>query len=250
MEFRHLYISLPWMLMAIAVFIALFFVTAPYGRHARRNIGPLVNSSLAWLLMEAPAPLIFAACYLAVPALTLTQLALLIVWEIHYVHRAFVYPFTMRTDRRLFPLLIVASGFLFNFINAYLNGSYVAMHPAQYQAGWLTDIRFILGVALFIVGFIVNRYSDWVLNRIRSKSETDYSIPQGGIYKWVSCPNYLGEILIWLGWSLATWSPVAAAFALWTIANLAPRARAHHRWYHERFPDYPPERHALLPGIW
>ena len=39
------------------------------------------------------------------------------------------------------------------------------------------------------------------------------------------------------------------AFAAWTMANLVPRARAHHRWYRERFPDYPARRKALVPGL-
>jgi hypothetical protein len=32
-----------------------------------------------------------------------------------------------------------------------------------------------------------------------------------------------------------------------TSANLVPRAIAHHRWYRETFPEYPPERKAVLP---
>ncbi|MFN2151697.1 MAG: hypothetical protein ACK2T5_08880 [Anaerolineales bacterium] len=37
---------------------------------------------------------------------------------------------------------------------------------------------------------------------------------------------------------------------MWTFANLAPRARAHHAWYQEHFRDYPSRRKALIPGIW
>jgi len=40
------------------------------------------------------------------------------------------------------------------------------------------------------------------------------------------------------------------AFAVWTFANLAPRARAHHRRYHGHFEEYPEERKALIPGVW
>jgi len=44
--------------------------------------------------------------------------------------------------------------------------------------------------------------------------------------------------------------PAGLAFAVWTIANLAPRARSNHKWYRETFPDYPENRKALLPGVW
>ena len=62
--------------------------------------------------------------------------------------------------------------------------------------------------------------------------------------------NKLGEVTIWLGWAVATWSLPGWAFATWTVANLAPRAQANHAWYREHFPNYPPERRALLPGLW
>jgi protein-S-isoprenylcysteine O-methyltransferase Ste14 len=87
------------------------------------------------------------------------------------------------------------------------------------------------------------------LLRLKKANPDDYSIPRGGLFRWVSCPNYLGEIVEWLGWALLTWSPAGLAFAAWTMANLVPRARAHHRWYRERFSDYPTKRKALVPGL-
>ena len=60
----------------------------------------------------------------------------------------------------------------------------------------------------------------------------------------------IARLAFWTGWAVATWTFAGAAFALFTAANLVPRARAHHRWYRETFPDYPPERAAILPGLW
>ena len=74
-------------------------------------------------------------------------------------------------------------------------------------------------------------------------------MPQGRLFRWVSCPNYLGETIEWAGWAIATWSMAGAAFAFWTAANLVPRAVAHHRWYRQKFPDYPNQRRAILPAI-
>ena len=34
-----------------------------------------------------------------------------------------------------------------------------------------------------------------------------------------------------------------------SAANLVPRALATHRWYRERFPDYPQDRKALIPFV-
>jgi len=250
-EFQHLYISLPWVLLAIAVFVFLFFFTVPYGRHTGRHLGPSINNKLAWLVMEAPAPLVFALCFLVGnPQLVTVQIILLAMWESHYVDRTFIYPFAVRISNKSFPLAIVLTGLLFNLINAYLNGSYIVNHHQSYSILWLKDGRFLSGVTLFVIGFVINRHSDYVLRGIRRSSDVEYAIPQNGLYRWVSCPNYFGEILLWLGWALAAWSLPAAAFSLWTIANLAPRAYSHHKWYLQSFVDYPKQRHALLPGIW
>jgi hypothetical protein len=53
----------------------------------------------------------------------------------------------------------------------------------------------------------------------------------------------------WSGWAILTWSWAGLAFALFTICNLVPRAMANQRWYRETFPDYPPERKILVPGV-
>jgi 3-oxo-5-alpha-steroid 4-dehydrogenase 1 len=241
---------LAWLLLAIVVFALLFFVTAPYGRHVRRGWGPALSARLGWLVMEALSPLIFAACFVIGPhnhsAAAWTFLAL---WLAHYVHRAFVYPWMLRDAGRRMPWAVVGMGVAFNAVNAFTNGHWLFVASGDH-AGWPADPRFALGLVLFVAGFAVNRWSDAILRRLRAPGEIGYSIPQGGFFRWVSCPNYLGEIVEWCGWALATWSLPGLAFAVWTAANLAPRARANHRWYRERFADYPHERKALLPKAW
>ena len=240
-----------WFVLAVAVFVALFFVVAPYGRHSRSGWGYAINDSLGWVIMEAPAPVTFAVCFvLGNNNGTAVALAFLVLWEAHYLHRAFIYPFGLRGMVRRMPLAVMSFGFLFNMMNGYLNGRYIFTFSGGYSSEWLGDPRFIAGLILFIVGFFINRRSDQILRSLRRPGESGYNISHRGLYRWISCPNYLGEITIWIGWAVATWSLPGLVFAFWTMANLLPRARAHHAWYREHFPDYPPERKALVPGIW
>ena len=148
------------------------------------------------------------------------------------------------------PLQIVVSAIIFNLVNGYINGRYLFELSDGYPNEWLTDLRFLLGASLFIIGYVINRHADWMLRSLRKPGESGYKIPQGGLYRWISCPNYLGEMMTWIGWAVATWSFPALAFAVWTVANLAPRSWSHHQWYRARFADYPLERRALLPCIW
>ena len=235
--------------LAPITFLSLMFLPAPYGRHARRGFGPTISTRVAWLVMEMPASLVFAAAFLASSSrVEPVPLILFSLFQLHYVHRAFIYPFQLRASAsRRTPVLIVALGFAFNVVNGYANGAWVA--GAGYDTGWLADPRFVVGAVLFLTGFGINRWADGVLRRLRRPGEATYRIPRGGLYDWVSCPNYLGEMIEWAGWALATWSVPGLAFAVFTVANLFPRALAHHRWYRRTFPDYPGRRRAVLPGL-
>jgi 3-oxo-5-alpha-steroid 4-dehydrogenase 1 len=48
--------------------------------------------------------------------------------------------------------------------------------------------------------------SDAILRNLRKPGETDYKIPKGGAFKFVSGANFLGEILEWTGFAIAQWN--------------------------------------------
>ncbi len=240
-----------WFILAVVVFIALFFFVAPYGRHTRSGWGPVINNKLSWVVMEPAALVVFTVFFaLGDYKNTVSALVFFGMWEAHYIHRAFIYPFSLQGRARRMPVVIISSGLLFNAVNGYLNSRYIFTLSGGYPNSWLEDPRFAAGVGLFLIGFIINRRADRTLRHLRKPDESGYKIPYGEMYRWISCPNYFGEIITWVGWAVATWSLSGLAFAVWTAANLVPRARAHHAWYGKHFPDYPPERKVLLPGLW
>ena len=240
-----------WFALAAATFATLFFVTAPYGRHSRKGWGPSIKARSAWVIMEAPAALVFALCFALGPEnRSIASLAFLALWEAHYIYRAFLYPWRLSHTSKYMPVAVAAMGFLFNGANGYLNGRYLFAFSGGHSSLWLGEPRFLAGAAVFVIGGLINRRADRTLRDLRQPGESGYKIPEGGLYRWISCPNYLGEIIEWVGWAIATWSLSGLAFAVWVIANLVPRARAHHCWYRAHFANYPPERKALVPGLW
>ena len=242
-------LSFTIMVVGLGVFASLFFVTAPYGRHARSGWGPGMRTSLGWLVMESPASLAFLAFYLGgQDRARVTPLVFLALWQLHYVHRAFFFPWSLREVERTMPLAVVGMGGLFNLLNAYVNARYISS-LGDYTVAWLESPRLVLGLVLFLAGLAANWHSDRVLLTLRGSGK-GYLVPEGGLFRFVSCPNYLGEIVEWAGWAVATSSLPGLAFAFFTAANLVPRARAHHRWFKERFADYPPNRRALIPFVW
>ncbi len=240
-----------FMISAVLFFIVLFFIPAPYGRYDKKGWGVQINSRMAWMLMESPTIWLFLLLFFMGPRpFSVAGIAFLIIWFSHYGQRVLMFPLLIREDKGM-PVLIALMAFLFQLANVYLQAGWI-YHLAprdMYGVEWLTDIRFILGIAVFILGYIINRWADTVLRRLRVQDTQKYSIPRGGLYELISCPNYLGEILIWGGWALLTWSVAGLAFWIWTIANLLPRAVMHHKWYHKTFADYPENRKAIIPYI-
>jgi hypothetical protein len=246
----YYWLVVAWMALAVVTFVALLFVTAPYGRFTRNGWGPRISARWGWILMETPVLATFLILYgLSGRKSNPVSLVLLAFWVAHYVHRSLIYPFRVRSSRPSITVSVIAMGAVFNMGNGYLNGRYLFSLGTERSASWLLDPRFIAGAVLFWGGYLLNQHSDQVLIGLRAGGETGYKIPYGGGYKFVSCPNYLGEIMEWGGWALACWNLGALAFFIWTVANLAPRAIKTHRWYRDQFPDYPRGRKALLPFI-
>lgn len=243
----HSYLVLAMLALAAITLVALFRITAPYGRHLRPGWGPTIPARLGWIIMESPAVILFIAIYsLGDNAGAAVPMLFLGVWLFHYLNRTFVFPFRLHASAQRMPVSVVAMAIAFNCLNAYVNARWIS-HLGSYEITWLQEPAFIAGAACFIVGWTINQHADTVLIRLRQRNDAGYAIPRGGLYRWISCPNYLGEVLEWTGWAIATWSLAGTAFAVFTAANLVPRAIANHRWYQQQFANYPTSRRAIIP---
>lgn len=241
-----------WIGLAVVVFVSLFFVTAPYGRHLRAGWGPLVPARFGWMAMEAPA-LLLPGLGLAFGSRPLDTYAMLLgaMFLAHYVNRTLIFPLRLPRASRPMPLSIVLSAVFFNLVNGSLQGLWLGELAPQPEALRLATPRVAVGLGLFVAGAAINLHSDAILRRLReARSATGgYGVPEGGLFRFVSCPNYFGEIVEWSGFALVMAALPGTAFLAWTLANLVPRAIEHHRWYRATFPDYPPQRRALLPFL-
>jgi 3-oxo-5-alpha-steroid 4-dehydrogenase 1 len=242
---------LVWIGLALILVPVQVRLVAPYGRHARGGWGPVVGNRLGWVVMEAVSPLAFLLPFVLLGApVEAAVWVFAALWCLHYLNRTLIYPLTTRTAGKTMPLVIMASAVAFNAVNGWINGQYLAAGWGGYGADWLRDPRFLCGLALFALGAGLNLWADRRLVRLRARGGPQhYVIPQGGMFRWVSCPNHLGEIIEWTGFAIACWNLPALAFAVWTAANLGPRALAHHCWYRARFADYPAGRRALVPFL-
>jgi len=233
---------------AVVVFILLFFISAPYGKFSRKGWGPAIRSKWAWMIMEFPSPALLFFFFITSYGKNLPQIIFLCLWLAHYLHRTFIYPFSQSGKKKAYPVLLVLMAFIFNCLNGFANG-YGVFHNYSYDFSYLLTWQFIAGIVFFITGFIINKISDKKLRNFRKKNHSEYVVPHGWLFEFISCPHYFGEIVEWGGWALMTWSLPGLAFFIFTFANLFPRAISSHKWYKANFPHYPSDRKAVIPFI-
>ena len=238
-----------WLTLAVIVFLILIYVKAPYGRHKTKGWGVEISAKKGWIIMESIPAVLLAVILVLGHNRNLVVFFFWAIWTAHYVNRAWAWPNRAKLEQKLMPLSVVILAVIFNTINCLLNGIWLFDLSGGYELSWVTDPRFIFGVVIFFFGMIINIKSDDILFSLRDDGSTGYKIPRGGLFEKVSSPNYLGEIIEWFGFAIATWSLAGFTFAIWTFCNLAPRAFAHHRWYKQEFSDYPENRKALIPFV-
>lgn len=247
---QYTFFTWSWIGIAIGVFMLLLFVTAPYGRHSKTTWGPMINNNLGWILMECfLLVVLFYFVYTGEITQSITNIIIIILISLHYINRSFIFPFRLRTKGKQMPIIIMLMGISFNVVNGFLFGYYLGNFK-NYEITWLASPQFIIGFILFWMGGYINWRSDGILINLRKPNETGYKIPKGGLFRWVSCPNLLGEVIEWFGFMILTWSLPGIAFFAWTFANLVPRAISHHKWYKNKFEDYPRKRKAIFPFLW
>lgn len=244
-------ICIVWMAIAAIVHVTMFFVTAPFGRHTTTKWGISINNKIGWVIMEMPSlGIMLYFLFTGSNSFQNYSWILFTFWILHYINRTLIYPMRIKSTPKKMPLLIVLNAILFNVMNAGLNGFFLAEYSeGMYDKNWLSSFHFIAGLLLFTIGATINLKSDSILIDLRKPGETGYKIPYGFLFNYVSSPNLLGEIIEWAGFAIMAWNIPALTFAVWTYANLVPRAKNHHDWYKRNFEDYPKERKIVFPFI-
>ena len=109
-------------ILAIVVFIALFYIQAGYGIFQNKHWGISIPNRWGWVLMECPAFFFMLYLWISSPSrLQPTLLTFFILFETHYLQRSFIFPLLMRGKSRM-PIAIMLMGILFNLINGFMIG--------------------------------------------------------------------------------------------------------------------------------
>ena len=159
---------------AVVVFIALQFVEAGYGMMFSRKWGISVDNRLGWVLMESPVFFaMLALWWMSERTFMAAPLAMFVIFQLHYVQRAFIFPLLIRGHNRM-PVSIMLMGVVFNLLNAVMQGGWLFYRsPAdRYPDSWLLSPQFISGTIVFFAGMFINQQSDYVMRHLRKPGDT------------------------------------------------------------------------------
>jgi len=183
-----------------------------------------------------------------------SELQTITFWLIilHFVKRELETLFVHRFSAATMPLRnIFKNSFHYWILSGVLVAAFIYA-PSSATAKAANPLLLYPGLALYTVGELVNFQCHLTLMGLRSSGGTERGIPQGALFRLVTCPNYLTEIISWVGvylvsglsWGLLIFLVVAAAqMALW--------AKKKERRYRKEFGDkYKKKRFTMLPGIW
>jgi very-long-chain enoyl-CoA reductase len=175
---------------------------------------------------------------------------------LHFAKRELETVFVHKFSAATMPAAYILRNSAHYWILAGLNISYFVFAPgslASLPLAALSDVQryaVYAGLALYVYGELANLYTHVVLSNLRPRGTTIRAIPKGFGFNWVTCPNYLFEIVAWIGIALVarSWATVVfIAVAWWMMQRWAV---VREKRYRKEFAGvYRPHRYPLTPGL-
>ena len=104
------------------------------------------------------------------------------------------------------------------------------------------------GIALIIYASIHQHRAAIILAGLRHTG-SNYGLPKGDWFEYVSCPHYLSECLIYAGFAFLLGHVSAWLTLTSVLINQIALAQISHEWYQKKFNDYPTKRKAIIPFL-
>ncbi|KAI1195260.1 3-oxo-5-alpha-steroid 4-dehydrogenase-domain-containing protein [Nemania serpens] len=185
--------------------------------------------------------------------LTSVQQAAFAMIVAHFVKRELEVLFVHKFSANTMPAAFIVRNSLFYWAFAGLLGAleiYAPFSPAARTAPFLSSPLDLLGLALYLLGELANANVHWYLAALRKPGETARKIPRGLGFGLVTCPNYMFEIVAWVGIILVTRSPTLVVFIVIGSYYMYIWGWGKEKAYRKQFGDkYKKKRFVMLPSL-
>lgn len=168
----------------------------------------------------------------------------------HFVKRELETLFVHRFSANTMPFTNVFKNSFFYWAFSGLLCAYFIYSPMSLAASADVPVVDALGVALFLFGETGNGLVHLYLSSLRTPGTTERKIPVGYGFSLVTCPNYMYEVLSWVGVTLVSRSWTTALFIAIGTAQMFAWAKGKEATYRKEFGDlYKKKRYVMLPGL-
>ncbi|KKZ67990.1 enoyl reductase [[Emmonsia] crescens] len=189
------------------------------------------------------------------PPVTNYQLLFCALIVLHFVKRELETAFVHRFGRATMPAFFVVRNSAHYWVLSGLNVAYWVYAPTSKAAATTIEsanpLLLYTGLALYVFGQLANINTHLVLRNLRRPGTNERGIPSGFGFKWVTCPNYLFEVIAWVGMYLVSglnWSVIL--FIAVACAPMITWAKSKEHTYRKEFGDkYKKKRFVMFPGI-
>ena len=138
---------------------------------------------------------------------SLALLSFIIIWSLRLGTFLFLRIKKAGKDRRFTE---IKKSFSWFFMTFSVSGMWVTICSICALTGIANGIIFssttIIGIIIFIIGFTIEIIADSQKTKFRAKDDNKDKFISIGLWKYSRHPNYLGEIILWLGISLISFS--------------------------------------------
>lgn len=247
-----------WILITFFVTSPLFFIgeatgwlSFGYSKFAKREQKWSLPSRLGMFIIYFPAVLAYPLIYIFLnsPSSQWHTLCMALVIA-HFAKRCletlFLHKYSGVTN--LGSTLLISSLYtLVSGLLGYIASTEITLKLLNSSA---FQPQIIVGVVLWVVGTGINFYHHWILANLRKPGETGYVLPQKGLFRWIACPHYFGEIIGWFGYAILFHHVGAYVILLTMTAYLMGRSHNTVKWYRERMDNVPTNWKRLFPFVY
>ncbi|KAL1969516.1 hypothetical protein VTN77DRAFT_8954 [Rasamsonia byssochlamydoides] len=229
-----------------------------------KDLGPQIGWRTVYII-EYLGPLVFPALFLYVlrpylyfnfdqplPEPSKTQAIVCALLTLHFIKREIETIFIHRFSLATMPVRNIFKNCAHYWILAGVNLAYWVFRPDSPAAtDNLNPILLYTGLALFVFGELANLNAHLVLRDLRKPGTTERGIPKGFGFGLVTCPNYMFEVVAWIGIYFVTglsWS-VLLFTVVGTLQMMSWAAKKERRYRKEFGDRYKRKRFVMLPGI-
>ena len=220
---------------------------------------PMLVFPLVWLLgRKFPSGLVTQALFGSADSSNTLQATkcwqdlVAIMFTVHFLKRELETMYVHRFGNDTMPVtnIFKNSGYYWMFAFWIAHAS---LHPL-YTVPPSVSQRYA-GVGIFVFSELMNLKAHLDLRNLRPAGTRVRKVPRGILFKYISCPNYLFEILAWVGFTMASQSVAAAAFTVVGAAQMTVWAIQKHKRYLREFDGiegrelYPRSRKILIPFL-